>query len=79
MDEQEKNLKKYSECLTKHLRLRQKEITKLKCGRIICSLVRFPKIQLTPNGLSAQQIKLHTKDSLSQVKAGISRLNARQQ
>ena len=35
--------------------------------------------QLTPNGLSAQQIKLHTKDNLSQVKAGISRLNAKPQ
>ena len=74
-----KNLKKYSECLTKHPRLRQKEITKLKCGRKICSLGRFPKSQLTPNGLPAHQIILHTKDNLSQVKAGISRLNARQQ
>ena len=35
--------------------------------------------QLTPNGLSAHQIKLHTKDNLSQVKSGISRLNAKPQ
>ena len=56
-----------------------REIIKLKCGRKICSLVRFPKIQLTPNGLSAQQIKLQTKDNHRQVKAGISRLNAKPQ
>ena len=38
-------------------------------GRKICSLGRFPKSQLTLNGLSAHQIKLHTKDNLSQAKA----------
>ena len=79
MDEQEKNLKKYSECLTKHLRLRQKEIIKLKCGRKICSLGRFPKSQLTPNGLSAHQIKPNTKDNHRQVRASISLPNAKPQ
>lgn len=57
----------------------EKENRKYQFGRKICSLGRFPKSQLTLNGLSAHQIKLHTKDNLSQVKAGISRLNARQQ
>ena len=74
-----KKLKKYSEHLTKHLCLRQKEIIKLKCGRTICSLGRFPKSQLTPNGLSAHQIKPNTKDKLKKVKAGISPLHAKRQ
>ena len=79
MDEQEKNLKKYSECLTKHPRLRQKEIIKLKFGRTICNLGRLPKSQLTPHGLSVHQIKPNTKDKLSQAKAGISPLHAKPQ
>ena len=79
MDEQEKNLKKYSECLTKHLRLRQRIVFKIKHSKTISSLGKFPKNQLTPNGLPAHQIKPNTKDKLSQAKAGISPLHAKPQ
>ena len=39
-----------------------------KGGKTISSLGKFPKNQLTPNGLPAHQIKQNTKDKLSQVK-----------
>lgn len=68
MDEQEKKLKKYSEHLTKHLRLRQRIVFKIKHSKTISSLGKFPKNQLTPNGLPAHQIKQNTKDKLSQAK-----------
>ena len=79
MDEQEKELEEILRMFDKAPPPSSERNTKLKCGRTICSLGRFPKSQLTPNGLPAHQIILHTKDNLSQVKAGISRLNARQQ
>ena len=91
MDEQEKEqgeikwtnkkkkLKKYSEHLTKHLRLRQRIVFKIKHSKTISSLGKFSKNQLTPNGLPAHQIKQNTKDKLSQAKAGISPLHAKPQ
>ena len=63
-----KKLKKYSEHLTKHLRLRQRIVFKIKHSKTISSLGKFPKNQLTPNGLPAHQIKQNTKDKLSQAK-----------
>lgn len=63
-----KKLKKYSEHLTKHLRLRQRVVFKIKHSKTISSLGKFPKNQLTPNGLPAHQIKQNTKDKLSQAK-----------
>ena len=74
-----KKLKKYSEHLTKHLRLRQRIVFKIKHSKTIRSLGKFPKNQLTPNGLPAHQIKQNTKDKLSQAKAGISPLHAKPQ
>lgn len=74
-----KKLKKYSEHLTKHLRLRQRIVFKIKHSKTISSLGKFPKNQLTPNGLPAHQIKQNTKDKLSQAKAGISPLHAKPQ
>ena len=74
-----KKLKKYSEHLTKHLRLRQRIVFKIKYSKTISSLGKFPKNQLTPNGLPAHQIKQNTKDKLSQAKAGISPLHAKPQ
>ena len=38
-----KNLKKYSECLTKHLRLRQRIVFKIKHSKTISSFGKFPK------------------------------------
>ena len=63
-----KKLKKYSEHLTKHLRLRQRIVFKIKHSKTISSPGKFPKNQLTPNGLPAHQIKQNTKDKLSQAK-----------
>ena len=74
-----KKLKKYSEHLTKHLRLCQRIVFKIKHSKTISSLGKFPKNQLTPNGLPAHQIKQNTKDKLSQAKAGISPLHAKPQ
>jgi hypothetical protein len=74
-----KKLKKYSEHLTKHLRLRQRIVFKIKHSKTISNLGKFPKNQLTPNGLPAHQIKQNTKDKLSQAKAGISPLHAKPQ
>ena len=78
MDEQEKEIEEILRTFDK-APSPSSERTKLKCGRTICSLGRLPKRQLTPNGLPAHQIKLHTKDNLSQVKAGISPLHAKPQ
>ena len=63
-----KKLKKYSEHLAKHLRLRQRIVFKIKHSKTISSLGKFSKNQLTPNGLPAHQIKQNTKDKLSQAK-----------
>ena len=52
--------------MTKHLRLRQRIVFKIKHSKTISSLGKFPKNQLTPNGLPAHQIKQNTKDKLSQ-------------
>lgn len=57
--------------MTKHLRLRQRIVFKIKHSKTISSLGKFPKNQLTPNGLPAHQIKQNTKDKLSQAKAAV--------
>ena len=58
---------------------RQRIVFKIKHSKTISSLGKFPKNQLTPNGLPAHQIKQNTKDKLSQAKAGISPLHAKPQ
>ena len=68
MDEQEKEIEEILRTFNKALRLRQRIVFKIKHSKTISSLGKFPKNQLTSNGLPAHQIKQNTKDKLSQAK-----------
>ena len=78
MDEQEKELEEILRTFDK-ASSPQRIVFKIKHSKTISSLGKFPKNQLTPNGLPAHQIKPNTKDKLSQAKAGISPLHAKPQ
>ena len=71
MDEQEKNLKKYSECLTNHLRLRQRIVFKIKHSKTISSLGKFPKGRGVHSRRFTHQSKALKKVNSNQIKGVI--------
>lgn len=79
MDEQEKELEEILRMFDKAPSPSSERNNQAQMRQNNLQSRQVPQIQLTPNGLSANQIKPHTKGSLSQVKVGISHLNAKLQ
>ena len=79
MDEQEKELEEILRTFDKAPSPSSERNNQTQMRQNNLQSRQISQSQLTPNGLSAHQIILHTKDNLSQVKAGISHLNAKPQ
>lgn len=68
MDEQEKEIEEILRTFDKAPSPSSENSVQNQAQQNISSLGKFPKNQLTPNGLPAHQIKQNTKDKLSQAK-----------
>ena len=79
MDEQEKELEEILRMFDKAPSPSSERNNQAQIRQNNLQSRQISQSQLTPNGLSAHQIKLHAKDNLSQVKAGISRRHAQPQ